>query len=245
MSYGQEYNEKLAYSRDCILSAITQARDRAELGKQNAATLKKIDEELAAYESVKKAITECTNYLVRIYKNVEQYTKDRREIAMDMIKCAISKAGYIVPDAGANGIKLDIENGSAMIVNETGQDINEREGSGYRTVLGSLIRYTIIKANPDAIQALFFDEGHSTLDMNASSTFREYIDVFKEDCLVVVIEQRDVLFQGLDKTVYKVTKTDGVSTVVKICDASGVSKTKGESNGDNNSQREDEYTVLD
>jgi DNA repair exonuclease SbcCD ATPase subunit len=81
--------------------------------------------------------------------------------------------------------------------------------------MGALIRYTLLKAQPDAIQAMFFDEGFNTLSDDTIVAMRDYFDAFKEDVLIVGIEQHNTMFQGLDRTVYRAVKGKDKVTVIR------------------------------
>ena len=62
------------------------------------------------------------------------------------------------------------------------------------------------------------DEAFNTLSDETIATTREYIDVFKNDMLIIGIEQRNLLFQGLEKTTYRVQKKDGCTIVERLAD---------------------------
>jgi hypothetical protein len=216
MYKAEELKKEIDSCRSRLLTAYTQGKERARIGRENEERAKQINEELTAYINTRATLKECINYVVRIYKNIESYASERKELSMDMLKTAISKAGLIVPDADVSGIELKVGDKSAKIVNATGQDINLREGSAYRTVMGMLIRYTLVKAQPDAIQAILLDEAFNTLSDTTTSELRSFIEIFKEDLLIVGIEQHDMLFQGLDPVVFNVKKNaEHVTTVSK------------------------------
>lgn len=214
MLKAEEFKEKVSSCRSRILTAYSQGRERARIGRENEERAKQIETELSNYVKTRDSLKECTNYIVRIYKNIEAYASERKELSMGMLKAAISKAGLIVPDADVKGIELKVGDKSAKIVNATGQDINLREGSAYRTVLGMLIRYTLVKAQPDAIQVILLDEAFNTLSDTTTSELRAFIEVFKDDLLIVGVEQHDMLFQGLAPVVFSVKKGADQITVV-------------------------------
>lgn len=210
--------------RDNLLRCCEQAKERARIGRVSDERLKTIDDELRDTVAARDNLRNAINHLVSIYKNIEQYAQDRRELSLDLLKMAVDKAGYVVPNADTEGIRLCTENGKAKIVSKDGQDINLREGSAYRTTMGMLIRHTLIKEQPNCIQAVFFDEAFGTLSDESTSSLREYFDAFKEDILIVCIEQHDTLFQGLNKQTIKAVKGDDGVTVILSED--------GDSNGE-------------
>ncbi len=216
MLEGQVQTEVPSSVRDALLAAIVQCKDRAELGRKNEEKVKTVRAELVNYQVKLRELTECINYIVDEYKNVEQFLIDKKEVSLQMLESAITDAGMVVPDADTNGIHLSINDKNAKVLNNEGQDINLREGSAFRTVMGILMRYTLLKAQPDAIQMMLLDEAFSTLSDATAAVMREYLDAFKEDMLIVGIEQRNYLYEGIERTIYRVSKDkEKCSTVRK------------------------------
>lgn len=216
MSEAEELRQAVNNVRDNLLTAALQAEERAKLGRINADRANKINTELEEAIQNRDYFRECINYMVQMYKNIEQYANDRKELSLEMLKTSITKAGYIVPDADINGVELKVTDKKAKVVNKFGQDINMREGSAYRTVMGMLIRYTLLKAQPDTLQVVLLDEAFGTLSENTISALREYIEIFKEDTLILGIEQHDSLFSGMASAVYRAVKgEDGVTVIRK------------------------------
>lgn len=214
MLNGQVVEEDVATVRNNLLAAMIQCKERANIGRQNEKKARECISELKFYEEKRDALKECINWIVQEYKNIEKYLIDKKEVSMEMLKLAIEKAGMIVPDADANGIHLSVNDKSARVLNGEGQDINLREGSAYRTVMGILMRYTLLKSQPDAVQMMLLDEAFSTLSDETASVMKEYLGAFKEDMLIVGIEQRNYLYDGIDRTVFQVLKgKNGSSTV--------------------------------
>lgn len=208
--------DRFSNRRNALLVAKAQADERARIGRANEAKLREAHLELQKYTNMRDTIRSCFNYITTLYKNIEKYAADRKELSTNMLKTAIEKAGFIVPDASTRGIHLEYNNKEARVVDDYGTDVNLREGSAYRTVLCMLMRYTLLKVQPDALQVMFLDEMFSTLSDETISTMREYIKVFKEDTLIIGIEQRDALFQGIDRTTFEAVKTDGVTVIRKV-----------------------------
>lgn len=214
---GEVYSKKeLDACRSDLLSAIVQAKERAELGRANESKARTVEQELQNLGLARDALRETAAHMKNIYKNIEQYASDRKELALEMLKVAIEKAGYIVPDADVNGIQLKTGETTARIVNKYGQDINLREGSAYRSTMGMHIRYGLLKADPDAIQAIFLDEAFGTLSDETKAAMRNNIDVFKDDTLIVGIEQQGYLFEGIEhKTLRAIKGQDKVTEIIE------------------------------
>lgn len=215
MAEADSKRERLNRCRYDLLVNRSQAEERAKIGRANEFKYREAEAELQKLTSIRDGIRESINYVTTLYKNIEKYAADRKELSTNMLKTAIEKAGFIVPDANTSGIRLEYNNKQARIVDNYGTDVNLREGSAYRTVLCMLMRYTLLKVQPDALQALFLDEMFSTLSDETIATMREYIDVFRQDTLIVGIEQRDALFQGIERTTFTAVKTNGETVIRK------------------------------
>lgn len=210
----KELKQSISNCRTTLLASAAQADERARLGRINEEKANNATAELESYVTTKRNLVECSNYITTLYKNIEQYAANRKELALNMLKTAIERAGHIVPDADTKGIQLQFVDKKAKIVDKNGTDVNLREGSAYRTVLGMLISYTLLKAQPGCMQAMFLDEKLNTLSDETAAVMREFLDIFKEDTLIVGIEQRDTVFQGIDKTVFRAIKEDGKRTII-------------------------------
>lgn len=206
MSETKQLQESIDACRDNLLSAAVTCRDRAALGRKNAERLKTLEKEIDSLEVRVKDLTCFLNYMTRRYKNIEQFLVDKKEVSLQMLHEAIEQAGLIVPDADTAGIHLCVTDKKAKILTGKGQDINLREGSAYRTVMGMLIRYTLIRFQPDSLQALFLDEAFSTLSDTTADVMREYLLEFGKDILIVGIEQHSFLFEGVQRVLFKVVK---------------------------------------
>lgn len=214
MSDTGECQQKIDACRDCLLKAMTQASERADVGRVNESKAASLEAEIKNYTKLRDALREVINHVTDMYKNIRKYADDRRELSMEMLKLAINKAGYIVPDADINDIHLSVEDKKACIVDKYGLDINLKEGSAYRTVMSALVRYTLLMELPDAVSVIFLDEAFGTLSEETINLMREYISVFQKDVLIVGIEQRDLLFQGLSPIIYHAVKdANGVTTI--------------------------------
>lgn len=212
-----ELGKDIANSRDALLNAIVQSRDRAALGKTNAEKMTRLNNEEKYYMEKSLALRETINYIVKEYKNIEQYLINKKELSMEMLGLAVEKAGLIVPDADIKGIHLSVKEKTARVVNDKGQDINLREGSAFRTVMGILMKYTLIKFQQDCLQIIFLDEAFSTLSDTTSAVMRDFIEALKQDILIVGIEQRNLVYDGIDRVTYQVIKgEDSISTIRRV-----------------------------
>lgn len=201
--------------RTRLLESAVRCKERARIGQQNEKKLKEINSEIDFYIEQRKILKDSVDYMTKIYKNIEEYVEQRKRISLHMLQDAIERAGMIVPDADIEGIRLEVGEKTAAVVNRDGQDINLQEGSAFRTVMGMLMRYTLLKVQPDKLQVMFLDEAFSTLSDSTSTVMREFIEAVKDEILIIGIEQRPTLFDGMEKTVYRAVKTGTVTEIRK------------------------------
>ena len=92
-----------------------------------------------------------------------------------------------------------------------------REGGGYRAILGALLRYACLKAQPDALQMILFDEYFFTLSDTTTYAMKDVFTAMKKDMTIVCIEQRKNAMDGILDTEYLFSKDDkGNTTVSKV-----------------------------
>ena len=213
-----EFESRLVAVRNSLLNNMTIAQERANKGRAN-------DGKLQQYEARLKEINESIintsaagNHLRDIYKNIERYSQEHQKSARDMLDLAIAAAGDLVPDAGTSGVHLQAEaNNRVSIVNANGQNINLREGGGYRAILGAMMRYAAIKAQPDALQFILFDEYFFTLSDVTTYAVKSVISAMSKDMTLICIEQRRNVVDGILDAEYVFKKDDnGDTTVTKV-----------------------------
>ena len=136
-----EQNERLDTLRSSLLTANSVCIDRASRGKKNEEMVKTYQAKLDKLNKDIEDLIEVGNHLNAIYKNVKHYSQEHQKHARDILDLAISSAGELVPDAGTQGMHLKTDDmGRVAVVNGANQDINLREGGGYRAILGALLK---------------------------------------------------------------------------------------------------------
>ena len=196
-------------NRTSLLECLFVAKERARKGKENEAKLQQLLAQKTKLETDLKEFRDCGNHLIEICKNVESYARQHQDSARNILEMAIMTAGNLVPDAGTKGIHLQSdEHKRVSVVNANGQNINMREGGGYRAVLGALLRYACLKAQPDALQFILFDEYFFTLSDTTTQAMKDIFTAMKKDLTIVCIEQRK------NDTEYTFKKDDNGTTVV-------------------------------
>lgn len=199
--------EEPADCRKELLSALTVAQDRRDRGKANESKVRDYRVRLQQVEDELALAIECGNHMKDIYKNIKHYSDNHQAKAKDILDLAIEEAGSLIPDADAEGIRLSYtENSRVTVVNGKGQNVNLREGGGYRTLLGALLRYAALKAQPDALQFLLFDEQFFTLSDVTTSQAKDVFEAMKKDMTIVCIEQRRYAMDGICDAVYTFKK---------------------------------------
>lgn len=165
-------------------------------------------------QRLKAAIDRCTN----IYKDVKENLVIKKENAIADYEAAIRETGAIVVDSNVENMRLKVGQDYVSIVNEHGHSLNDREGSADRAAMGLLMRYiSIVKQPTEVVPVMIFDESFFTLSDNSADNLKDYIQAFSENVLILAIEQKDTLFNGIDKkTVYRFTKMEDGYTKITL-----------------------------
>lgn len=210
-----EFQSRLTAVRNSLLNNMTIAQERANRGRANDGKLQQYEARLKEVNSKLIETSACGNHLRDVYKNIEKYAQEHQRSARNMLDLAIAAAGDLVPDAGTSGVHLKAEaNNRVSIVNASGQNINLREGGGYRAILGAMMRYAAIKAQPDALQFILFDEYFFTLSDVTTYAVKSVIDAMSKDMTIVCIEQRRNVVDGILNAEYVFKKDENGDTTV-------------------------------
>lgn len=200
---GKEYVD----CRNDLLSALTVAQDRRDRGRANEGKCRMYENILRNTEEQIGDLRETGNHLKDIYKNIKSYNIKHQQRARNILDLAIEEAGNLVPDADVKGIHLQhTENNRVSVVNERGQNVNLREGCGYRAILGALLRYACLKAQPNALQLMLFDEYFFTLSDATTSAMKDIFLAMKKDVTIICIEQRRNAMDGIIDAEYTFKK---------------------------------------
>ena len=202
-------------NRHRLLEIKVISEERSRKGRDNAM---KLQTYLSRNKDLEKMIVEykeCGNHLRDVYKNIQEYSRQHQESGRAILEYAILTAGNLVPDADTNGMHLQSdEHGNTLVVNRNGQDVNLREGGGYRAVLGALLRYAALKSQPDALQMMLFDEYFFTLSDTTTQAMKDIFMAMKKDITIVCIEQRKNAMDGILDSEYTFAKDDNKNTTV-------------------------------
>lgn len=213
-----ERNQGLNSIRADLLGLMTICSSKIETGKKYEDSYLKYKSKVDALDTNIKELIDCANHVNDIYKNIKHYNAEHQQHARDILDLAILSAGDLVPDAGAKGIHLKQENKDRVtIVNEANQDINAREGSGYRVILGALLRYACLKAQPQALQLMVFDESFFALSDITMSAMKDIFRAMKKDIAIICVDQRRTAMDGITDNEYLFEKdSNGTTTVTKV-----------------------------
>ena len=210
-----KWREGFVDCRSDLLSAITISQERRDRGKANEGKRQMYETKVAQLQEEIGDLIECGNHIKDIYKNIQSYSIKHQQKVRDILDLAIQEAGELVPDADVKGIHLQhTENSRVSVVNDKGQNVNLREGGGYRAVLGALLRYACLKAQPDALQFILFDEYFFTLSDTTTLGMKDIFEAMKKDLTIVCIEQRRNAMDGILDREYTFKKDLSKNTTV-------------------------------
>lgn len=210
-----EQNERINSLRSSLLTARSVCLDRARRGRQSEEMLAQYKVRLEKLNKDIEDFIQVGNHLNDIYKNIKHYNKEHQEKTRSILDLAIASAGDLVPDAGTKGMHLKADDGGRVaVVNAANQDINLREGGGYRVVLGALLKYASLKAQPQALQLMIFDESFFTLSDITMSAMKDIFRAMKKDIAIIAIDQRRTAMDGISDREYLFEKGDDGTTVV-------------------------------
>lgn len=215
MPLQEEYRDEAISLRNDLLKALqdldfdVRAHDR-DLDKFDA-----YSKEIEKKEVARDRLRETVNHLSGKRLQIAEYLKRKQEIGLEKFNLAIANAAEIVVDSDLRNMSLVLEENTAYIGREDKQDVNKREGGAVRSVLSVLIRYIVMKSDPDAIPVLFFDEQFGALSDNSSIEMQTYLKELSQDALIIGIEQRDILYGNIPGVItYVIEKgPDGYSTI--------------------------------
>lgn len=200
-----------------LQTAATVCNEKYRAGLQAEQNLRQYKDTLEAVNRRIADLTATNNSMVAKYKNIKSYAAKRKEVAFDLLNAAIIEAGNLVPDADVAGIHLDrSESNRISVLNGRGQNVNVREGGAYRGLLGALSRYAAIKAQPDALPVIFFDESFFALSDATTAESKPVLQKMANDCCLVCIEQRRNIVDGIAQRTYEFKKGERSTTVTEI-----------------------------
>lgn len=206
---------KYADCRKELLQAMYIANERFERGQRDAQLKTQYEREVKQLEVDISDLRATANHMRDIYSNIKSYSIKHSERARNILDLAILEAGELVPDANTSGIHLNQTEGNRVtVVNGRGQNINVREGCGYRAILGALLRYACLKAQPDAFPLMLYDEYFFTLSDITTSVIKDVFLALKRDVALICIEQRRNAMCGIVDKEYTFKKgRDGITEV--------------------------------
>lgn len=203
--------------RSRLLTSMIQCEERYKRGKEDHERAKQVEVEMIQLQNQLQDLRDMGNHMRQIYVNIKSYAQNHADQAKAILDLAIEQAGALVPDANCQGMHLSYtENNRATVVNGKGQNINLREGGGYRAILGVLLRYACIKAQAGALPLILLDEYFFTLSDTTTHAMKEVLEAMKKDVTIIVIEQRRNAVDGILDSEYTFKKNLlGVTKVTK------------------------------
>lgn len=195
---------------------IARAEMAIEQHRSDMETIAYMQKRKIELASSREKLTKTINRCTEIYKDIKQNLVEKKRVALEDYRVAIKESKEIVADCDVNDMDLLIDGNRAVIINDRGHDLNEREGSANRSTVGLLMRYiSLVKQPVYSIPMMFFDETFFTLSDNTCVEMRRYLKEISRYMLIIAIEQKDSLFNDInDKVVYTFVK--GVDGKTKI-----------------------------
>lgn len=212
-----EQGNEFVDCRSDLLRLYNVCTERYAVATANSSNRDKYRKELVQVEKEIEDIIQTSEHCTRIYKNIKHYANKHQERGKTILNLAIEKAGELIPDADVEGIHLNYtDNNRVTVVNGKGQNVSLREGGGFTTLLGTLLRYACIKAQPDALPLILFDESFFTLSDTTTEYAKDMFEEMKKDMYIICIEQRCNVMAGISDAQYTFKKSiDGVTSVIK------------------------------
>lgn len=209
--------------RSALVNANSVCIERYRSGVEAAKNKEKYETTLQSVNRRIDNVIATSNHLNRMYKNIKHYANEHRDSVYKLLDEAIIEAGVLVPDADVAGVHLKkSENNSITVVNGKGQNVVLREGGGYRAILGALLRYAATKAQPDSLQLMVFDESFFPLSDATTVQMKEILQAMAKDMIIVCIEQRRNVCDGITSHTYVFKKGEDKITKVTSYDEEGV-----------------------
>lgn len=199
-----------------LLQAISVCNERISISKQNKDKYDKLHEQFVAGDQLLIIARNTANHMSKMYKNIKFFLENKKSASKDILEASIRSVSAIVQDSDLQSCTILHENNKTKILNESGQNINKREGSAARAIMGLILRYTCLKALPNKIQLMFLDEALASISSNTSTNLKELLDVFSKEIGIVGIEQRNFVYSGLASKRFHVTKTHGESVIREV-----------------------------
>lgn len=194
----EQERKEFADIKSSLLTSLAIAQERRDRGKSNEGKKQMYETQVELLTTQIKDIVETSNHLKNIYKNIQSYNQKHQQKVQDILDLAIREAGTLVPDADVNGIHLKYsQDNRVTVVNDKNQNVNLREGGGYRAILGALLRYASLKAQPEALQLIIFDEYFFTLSDTTTDAIHPILEAMKKDVTIICIEQRRNAMAGI------------------------------------------------
>ena len=211
----EEWREELSSIKSDLLTHLTIARERRDRGKINDGKRQQFETRLVVLQEQLGDTIEAGNHLNAICKNIQAYNTEHQNKVQSILDLAIKEAAELVPDADVADVRLNhTKDGRVTIVNGLGQNVNLREGGGYRVTLGSLLRYACLKADPEAIPLLLFDESFFTLSDATTDAIHPVFEAMKKDATIICIEQRRNVMAGIVDREFTFKKDSHKNTTV-------------------------------
>lgn len=203
------------YSHECMMlrEAAARCKERIRQTEDNKQKAVSLDNQIEENSILAMDMDSVRQKVKPWLDDLLEYNAQKKRESLTSINTALSVANFIVPSS-MKGMKFRIEGKEAWIENSEGIDVDGVEGSGYKGVVSTYLRTTVLRANPDLLQFIVFDEPLAKLSTENSVEFSTYLPLLAENMQLIWIEQKKEVFANMEnKVIYKFFKDDSEHTL--------------------------------
>lgn len=197
--------------------AITMQLDSMVNSLDNKISLSKANREKV--ETLKKSIASDKRTLDIVYKilpelkdlitKTTQYLNDKKTKGLNAVRKSIYDMRNIIQDSA--NLQLIVDGNDSYICDSDGYNVAKLEGSAFRSGLGLLIKNRFLVVG-NYIMTAFYDEGIATADTETSVLVSKNLYGLSLYTPMVLIEQKDAVFETIEHTAYSFRKSEGRTT---------------------------------
>ena len=202
------------YSSTCsgLSTAIQELRGTLRVAEQNEILREDYKKKKAQHDGNVRFCNNVIEALKPVIGSTKEYLDTRKTESLQNLNNALRMAGEIIQDA-MTGIRVSIDKGTAMIVDEDGCEVQLTEGGGYRQISSAFLRHAVLSMAPQYLNTLFLDETFALVNVENSATLSSYLELMSRTTQIISIEQKPEIYANLDHISYTFKKAEKYSTV--------------------------------
>lgn len=196
-----------------LLVAGIKCDERIRISQVNESRANTLNSRIEFLEAEITSLVGTCNHLVKMVKNAEAFISKRKEQNLATLNRSIHEVSAIVPNSEVSDIFVSVDGKKAKLAKRSGGTLAGREGSAAVSTASVLLRFAAIRSKPNTLQISLFDEAFFALSDISTDNIREYLKLFGRDMLIIGIEQRKMLFEGIATTEVIFTKINGKTKI--------------------------------